>query len=184
MKESESSNASNSDATSTSGQPSESEKAPETPPLSEADYLAKQAADAQAAMAKAWNDLKASIGQSVDVKKWTGRYPWIATGTALAAGLAAGYLLTPRDKDEAAEMWEKLKEKIAGSKGDPNTVYVEPTNGKPAQAVAEQPSVLGTILREGMKSVMPLVTSMLGAAMGGGEAAAKAQEEHPHEGPA
>lgn len=136
-------------------------------------------------MGKAWNDLKSSIGQGADLKKWTGRYPWIATGTALAAGLAAGYLLTPRDKDEATEMWEKLKEKIAGSKGDPNTVYVEPTNGKPAQAAApEKPSLISTILREGMKSVMPLVTSMLGAAMGGGEAAAKAQEAQPHDGAA
>src|SRR5438270_4428503 len=110
MKASESSNASTSGATSTSGptQPTERQKDKETKaPGSEADYLAQQAADAQLAMAQAWEDLKHSLSTGVDVKQWTARYPWIATGTALAAGVAAGYLLTPRDRDEAAEMLAK-----------------------------------------------------------------------------
>src|SRR5438270_3385201 len=128
MKASESSSASSSGATSTSGptRPTEAQKDKETKaPGSEADYLAKQAADAQAAMARAFEDLKHSFAAGADVKQWTSRYPWIATGTALAAGVAAGYLLTPRDRDEAAEMWEKLKEKLSGtSKEDANTVYV------------------------------------------------------------
>ena len=34
-------------------------------------------------------------------------------GTAIGAGFAAGYFLTPRDRDEAEEMWEKIKEKFA-----------------------------------------------------------------------
>jgi hypothetical protein len=174
MKESESSNASTSGATSTSGpSPTERQKDKETKTssaTSEADYLAQQAADAQAAMAQAWADLKHSLATGVDVKKWTGRYPWIATGTALAAGVAAGYMLTPRDRDEAAEMWEKLKAKLSGSGQEENAVYVEAANGKPAQAPQQNSSLLGTIAKEAMKSLMPMITSMLGGAIGGGQA--------------
>jgi hypothetical protein len=139
--------------------------------MSEADFLAQQAADAQVAMAQAWEELKHSLTTGVDVKQWTARYPWIATGTALAAGVAAGYLLTPRDRDEAAEMWEKLKAKLSGSgQADENTVYVEAANGKPAQAPQQSSSLLGTIAKEAMKSLMPMLTSMLGGAIGGGQA--------------
>lgn len=128
-------------------------------------------------MVKAWDDLKHSLGTSVDVKQWTSRYPWIATGTALAAGVAAGYLLTPRDRDEAREMWEKLKEKLS-RKEEENAVYVEAANGKPAQAPQQSSSFLGTIAKEAVKSLMPMITSMLGGAIGGGEAA-KEQTHDP-----
>lgn len=115
------------------------------------------------AMKAAWADLKHSAGGAVDVRRWTGRYPWIATASALAAGVAAGYVLTPRDRDEAKELWEKIKTKFAGGKEDGDTIYVEPAKGHPE---AEQPSFLSTILREASKSILPLVTSMMGAAGG------------------
>jgi hypothetical protein len=180
MKVNESSSGSSSAATSASGptKPGEPQSKPTgekpketTGPLSESEFLAKQAEDARLAMGHAWADLKHSLASGVDVRNWTKQYPWIATSTAMAAGVAAGYLLTPRDKDEFREMWEKLKDKLAGgARTDPNAVYVEPTRGGVA-APQQQPSLLGSIVRESLKSVMPLVTSMLGAAVGGGEAA-------------
>jgi hypothetical protein len=176
MKANESSSGSSSAATSGSGPTKQGDpqnNPPEKPkeatrPLSESEFLARQAEDARLAMGHAWADLKHSLASGVDVRNWTKQYPWIATSTALAAGVAAGYLLTPRDKDEFREMWEKLKDKLAGSRTDPNAVYVEPTRG--GAAPQQQPSVLGSIVREALKSAMPLVTSMLGAAVGGSEA--------------
>src|SRR5947209_19940254 len=124
MKASESSSASTSAATSTSAPDSprsggggggDDPHAKKAAPPAEGDFLAQQAEDAQVAMAAAWTDLKHALASGADIRAWTKRYPWFAAGGALAAGVAAGYLLTPRDKDEAKELWEKLKAKLAGA---------------------------------------------------------------------
>src|SRR5258706_6931580 len=169
MKPSESSSARSSAATSTSGpkvmdKKDENNKTPtKAPALTEAQYLEKQAAEARAAIEKVVGDIKRALGSTVDPRQWTKQYPWIATGTAVGAGFAAGYFLTPRDRDEAEEMWEKIKEKFASiGKPDENAVVVEPVTGAPAQ---QQSSLLGTIVREAMKSVRPLITTLVGGAM-------------------
>lgn len=178
MKPNESSSASNSGATSATA-PTKREPSNKPPgALSEAEYLARQAEDARLAMARAWGDLKHSLASGADVRLWAQRYPWIATSTALAAGVALGYALTPRDRDEFQEMWEKLKEKLSGAGKDGKAVYVEAAGAKPAQP---HPSLLGTILREAVKSVVPLVTSMVGAAIGGAEATShNGHDEEPN----
>ena len=143
----------------------ENDKKPtKAPALTEAQYLEKQAAEARAAIEKVVGDIKRALGSTVDPRQWTKQYPWIATGTAVGAGFAAGYFLTPRDRDEAEEMWEKIKEKFASiGKPEENAVVVEPVTGAPAQ---QQSSLLGTIVREAIKSVGPLITTLVGGAMG------------------
>src|SRR5689334_6655106 len=125
MKHNESASASSSAATSTTAptkhdepaKASSDDKNRDKPSgsLSESDFLARQAEDAKLAMARAWDDLKHALSSGVDIRLWTKRYPWLATSSALAGGVALGYLLTPRDKDELKEMWEKLKDKLSGS---------------------------------------------------------------------
>jgi hypothetical protein len=149
-----------------------------TGPLSEQEFLAKEAEQARLAMAQAWADLKHSLASGVDVRNWTKQYPWIATSTAMAAGVAAGYFLTPRDKDEFKEMWEKLKEKLSGPHADPSAVYVDPAR---AAAPQQRSSLLGSILREAVKTATPLVTSMVGAAIRGGQAASHNGHDEPPE---
>lgn len=136
--------------------------------MTESAYLTQQAEDARLAMAHTWEELKHSMLGAADVKQWTRQYPWVTVGAALAAGVAAGYLITPRDKDEFKEMWEKLKDKLS-SHPDKDAVYVE-ANGKPAE-VKREPSFLQSFLKEAMKGAIPMVTSMLGGAMGSGQAA-------------
>jgi len=104
-------------------------------------------------MAAAWEDAKRALTSGVDVRLWTKQYPWLATGTALAAGIAAGYVLTPRDKDEFKEMWEKLKDKLAGAKADADAVYVEAKHG--GAPAPQQPSMLGSLIREALKAGLP-----------------------------
>jgi hypothetical protein len=118
-------------------------------------------------MGRAWEELRHALASGVDIRLWTRRYPWLATSGALAGGVALGYFLTPRDKDEFNEMWEKLKEKVAGSGGvgkDNKAVYVEATTGSAGKA--QQPSLLHTLLREAIKGVVPLVTTMVSAGVG------------------
>lgn len=129
------------------------------PPISESAYLAHQARAAQDAMRHSLEGLKHSLTSAADVRLWTKQYPWIATATALAAGAAAGYALTPRDRDEFREMWEKLKEKMASvpSSGGAGA-------GAPPQAASPQSSILGSILREAIKLAGPLVATAVAAA--------------------
>src|SRR5258706_1085239 len=138
----------------------ENDKKPtKAPALTEAQYLEKQAAEARAAIEKVVGDIKRALGSTVDPRQWTKQYPWIATGTAIGAGFAAGYFLTPRDRDEAEEMWEKIKEKFASiGKADENTVVVEPTAG----AGQEQPRlVLGADFRQGLQDARALQSKLL-----------------------
>jgi hypothetical protein len=176
MKDTESASASSSAATSATAPPKrESDAKPNPKPdikppsglAGESAFLAAQAEDAKLAMARAWEDLKHALANGVDIRLWTKRYPWLATSGALAGGVALGYLLTPRDKDEFKEMWEKLKERLSrsGASKDDKAVYVEATTasaGKP-----QQPSLLQTILREAIKGVVPLVTAMASAGADG-----------------
>ena len=69
--------------------------------LSESEFLTQQAEQAKAAIAKVISDVKAGLGQGVDVKEWTRRYPWIAVGGAAVAGVVAATMAVP-SKDEQA----------------------------------------------------------------------------------
>jgi hypothetical protein len=131
---------------------------------SESQFLARHAAEAKLAMRNVWSEMKHSLAGSVSVRQWTQRYPWMSTSTALAAGLASGYLLTPRDRDEAAAMWEKFKQRMAKEKVSP------PDGDKPGAPAAEahQPTVWQTVAGEAVKNLMPLVSGLIGAMMSRG----------------
>lgn len=129
-----------------------------SPALTESQYLAQQADKAQEAMRHTLEDLKHTLTSSADVRLWTKKYPWIATATALAAGVAAGYALTPRDKDEVREMWEKLKDTMTSAKAEATT-----TAGTPPPATP-QASILGSILKEAIKMAGPLLASFVASA--------------------
>jgi hypothetical protein len=151
--------AENSAATSTSGPPNRDREKSERDlsVLSESEYLAKEAEDAKQAVRHTLDDLKHSLATTADVRQWTKKYPWIATGTAIAAGVAAGYVLTPRDRDEAREMWEKLKEKLSAAQAE------APAAAQVA-AAQQQPSLLGTILRETIKLAGPIIAGVVASA--------------------
>jgi hypothetical protein len=67
-------------------------------------------------------------------------------------------------------MWEKIKQKLkSAGKADDNTVVVEPQASGAAQ---QQSSPLGTLLREAMKAVGPLIATFAANTMAGGQPAA------------
>lgn len=125
--------------------------------LSESEFLAREAEDAKRAVRHTLDDLKHSLATTADVRQWTKKYPWIAAGTAIAAGVAAGYVLTPRDRDEAREMWEKLKEKLTAAQAE------VPAEAQVA-ATKQQSSLLGTILREAIKLAGPIIAGVVASA--------------------
>jgi hypothetical protein len=56
---------------------------------SECDYLARQAADAKAAMARAMNDFRCSAADAADPRRWARAHPWATMGLGLFGALAA-----------------------------------------------------------------------------------------------
>jgi hypothetical protein len=61
---------------------------------SEQRFLADQAADARTAMRQTVQEMKHTLAKAADVRTCTRLHPWIATGSALAAGFVAGAVLS------------------------------------------------------------------------------------------
>src|SRR5438067_312676 len=84
--------------------------------ISEADYLARQQEQAKAAISGVLSDMKQALAQGVSLREWTREHPWILMGTAAAAGVAAGMLLTPSKEESFKEFfeekWEQIKDKF------------------------------------------------------------------------
>jgi hypothetical protein len=62
--------------------------------LSEADFLDREVAEAKSELQSAVAGLTSGLASSADLRAWVKRYPWAATGTAVAAGFAAGTAIT------------------------------------------------------------------------------------------
>src|SRR5438094_2527411 len=119
-------------ATSTSAPAKPQTTSEDNSKISEADYLTRQQEHAKAAISGVLSDMKEALAQGVSLREWTREHPWILMGTAAAAGVAAGMLLTPSKeeslKDFFEEKWEQIKDKLTP------TVPPDPTRAaEPAQ---------------------------------------------------
>jgi hypothetical protein len=65
-------------------------------PLSEDEYLKREAQLAQAALRQLRGEITQSLVRTADLSAWTERYPWPAVGTAAVSGVAAGWALGRR----------------------------------------------------------------------------------------
>jgi hypothetical protein len=61
---------------------------------SEQRFLADQAADARTAMKRTVEEMKQTLVKAADVRTCARLHPWIATGSAVAAGFVAGAVLS------------------------------------------------------------------------------------------
>jgi hypothetical protein len=77
--------------------------------LSEAEYLAREVADAKAALSHALADVKTGLAQSADVRLWVKHYPWAALGAAAAAGFAAAAAVTPAAGQSLQDKFSQLR---------------------------------------------------------------------------
>ena len=91
--------------------------------ISEADYLAREVADAKAALTQSLAGLKLGLTNSADLRQWVKCYPWASLGAATAAGFAAAAAVTPAKG-------ETINDKIA---------QLRP-NGQPTTAPEDSPS--------------------------------------------
>jgi hypothetical protein len=135
---------------------------PEAPPeqLTEAEYLAQQAENAKLAMAKAWEQLKAKLGQGAAPQAWAKEYPWITVGAAAVAGFVAASAIIPSKEEQALKKLAAI-ERALNPAPAPRKEH-ENGNGKP-----EAKSWLSTMLHEVLNVARPAIISMITANMGG-----------------
>ena len=99
------------------------------------------------------------------------------------AGFLAGMLVMPSKKetfkDFFGDKWEAFKEKMT----PPATATATVGDGTPPPAPqAENPSILATIIREGMKNLGPMLGGLISGVAAG--QAAKPENGHPPDGSA
>ena len=104
--------------------------------LTEADYLAREVADAKAALVHALHGLKGGMASSTDMRKWVEHYPWAALGAAAAAGFAAAAAVTPAHGESLQEKASRLMPKHEEPK---------PSDGDGATSRAAMPSRMSAI---------------------------------------
>ena len=94
--------------------------------LSEADYLAREVADAKAALTESLAGLKLGLTNSADLRQWVKCYPWASLGAATAAGFAAAAAVTPAKG-------ESINDKIARLRRNGQPTSADESPSAPAQ---------------------------------------------------
>lgn len=138
-----------------------SASAPKTSPeVDESEFLARQAADAKAAISRVLTDFKTHLARSADVRVWTKDHPWMMVGSAAAAGFFAAISLVPSKEEQALKELAKINRAIA-----PRIATLENADGQEnAQAVADKRrSFLSGLGKEVLSAVKPILMSAITA---------------------
>lgn len=148
------------------------------PTSDEAAFLAQQAADAKAAIARTLSELGNGLGQAVNVAGLTRQFPWATLGASAVAGFVATAMLVPSKEDQALKRLAKI-ERALNPPPPPKKEGSEEDHGAGAQQYkAGRQSFTRTIMGEVIKAVQPALLSMLTA--GVTAHAAKPSQEEMH----
>jgi hypothetical protein len=91
--------------------------------MTEAEFLDRQVADAQAAFQKTWSELKSTLRETATLEVWAERHPWMVAGGAVTGGfLLASLLFSPKHQEavEAAAAEQNGRQHAAGPGRDSN----------------------------------------------------------------
>ena len=116
------------------------EREPLSSSTSEREFLADRAADARTAIGRNLCDMKETVTEMAGVRSCAARHPWVLTGSAVAAGVVVGAVLTR----SARRRIQEARETPSGSAGE----------ARPARRGREAPrttksflfSIAGTVL--------------------------------------
>jgi len=132
---------------------------PDPAKLTEADHIARQQAEARAAISGVLADMKAAIAAGGDVREWTRKYPWIMAGGAILAGFAAGAVAVPSKNESFEDFWKSIKDRLTPAAVDETQQAIPPVE------VRQKPSMLSTILGDVLKIAGPALVGMVTEAM-------------------
>ena len=144
-----------------------SSSAPRTPPnktpggpLSEADFLAKQAADAKAAIGSVVNDIKRDLSQGIDPRGWMQVAPWTTLGAAAVAGFLAAAATVPSKEEQTLKRLKKIEEALNPKR---QTVDTAVNGDQVRQVESGRGSFLSGLAGQVLRAVQPVLMSALTA---------------------
>jgi hypothetical protein len=111
-------------------------------------------------MAKAWEQMKARLGQGVAPQAWAREFPWITVGAAAVAGFVAASTLIPSKEEQALRKLAAIERAL------------NPTPPKPEHAESnghgnkEGPGMVSSILHEVLAIARPAIISLMTAGIG------------------
>jgi hypothetical protein len=155
MKNDANSSVSNSDTTSPSARATN--PAPADVSLSEAEFLKREADRAKAAISQAFSELGQSLKATADPHVLTRDHPWLAISTAAVAGFAAAVTMIPSREQQALRALAELER---ARHAPPPAPPASPESDKSAAAAG---GILGSIAAEALKTIRPLLTTLLSA---------------------
>jgi len=127
--------------------------------LGEAEFLQRQAKEAQQAISRTLGIIAEDLGHSVDPRAWTKSHPWASLATAAAGGFAL-MMLFPSEEQRALRRLEKIQRAVAPKLRIDREDLVD---GKP-----EKPGLMGKIIHETFATARPIILSAISAALAGG----------------
>ncbi|HSV14736.1 MAG TPA: hypothetical protein VLI90_10780 [Tepidisphaeraceae bacterium] len=134
----------------------------------EADFLTRQADEAKAAIASALADAKAALAEGIDPREWTRRYPFVALGSAVAAGFVAAVLTIPSKEQQELKKLEKIRRAMHPEVDEvkSKTKAAVADAADEAKAESHKHSFWSTILREAVQMIRPILISAMTAGLG------------------
>jgi hypothetical protein len=135
-------------------------------PLSEADFLHREAQLARAAMEQSAQALKQSLRTATDLKLWAEHHPWLTVGAAAAGGFATGSAIGSALSGTPP---------TAANGQPPPGVYYGPY-APPKQPSTAWSSMMGPLFDLAKVAIQSTIASAMGGAM-----QAQAQEQANHE---
>jgi hypothetical protein len=144
-----------------------STSAPRTPPnkkpggpASEAEFLARQAANAKAAIGAVVNDIKRDVTQGVDPRGWMQVAPWTTLGAAAVAGFLAAALAVPSKEEQTLKRLRKIEEALNPKRQTADSAV----NGDQVRQVESgRGSFLSGLAGQVLRAVQPVLMSALTA---------------------
>lgn len=117
-------------------------------------------------MSKAWQEMKARLGQGTNPAAWAHEYPWITVGAAAVAGFAAAATLVPSKEQQALKRLARIERAL-----HPPAPRADHGNGNGDSKKEEHGGMLSTILHEAIAVLRPALVSLMTAGLAANPAA-------------
>jgi len=163
---------------SSSGETSATKPPPPTATLTESEFLAQQAHNAQLAMSRAWREMKSRLAHGTNPVAWAREFPWVTVGAAAVAGFATAATFIPSKDQQALKRLAKIEQAL-----HPPPKRGEHANGD-AKAEPEHRGMLATILHEAITILRPALVSLMTAGMGASPIPSDGQQQVQTDDPA
>ena len=146
---------------------------------SEGEFLAQQAVDAKAAIARTLSQIGTDLGNGLGPSAVMRTHPWLALGASTVAGFVATTVLVPSREDRALRKLARIERALNPEPPPQKHEADGEGEGKPANArgyKSGRSSFMRSLMGEVLKTVQPALLSMLTAGVTA-TAARPSQEE-------